>query len=312
MVPHSRGSRIPQRHRGVALILVLWISLALTLIASAMAAGLQRELRATGDLLDAAQLRQAARAGISRAAARMLNMESHEFEHFALLGAAGYWHRFQFGDHEVRYRVTSELGRLDLNQADRELILGLLVAIGVEGQQADSLTDNILDWRDPSPETRLRGTPPAAYPALGIPEGRRDGPFESVEELQLVAGITAEIYRKLLPFVTTHTGARRPAPQHAAVPVLAAHPGMVLESAREWARDREDIALAGGGTLPAFPGSVRGGARGVWAIEAVSDNGARSRSHIETVISTQPGEHLPISYLEWREPPIASQTTGIP
>lgn len=297
--------RFPPKQRGVALVLVLWVSLALTLIGTVMSSSLQREIRATSDLIEAAQSRQAARAGISRGMAHLRNLDAGEIEPFAIAGAAGQWQRFVFQGFQVHYRVVSEMGRIDINRVDRDLLRGLLTAVGVDDPLwADSLTDNILDWRDSSTETRLQGTPPEAYVRLGLPEGRRDGLFESIEELQQVAGIDAEIYRRIVPYVTVHTYARRPSPSHAAVTVLAAHPDASIEFARSWANEREAIVRAGGGPLPAFPGGARGGIHGVWAVEAIARSADRTLAHIEAVVLPVNDEHRPVLVLEWREPPL--------
>jgi len=297
--------------RGIALVLVLWIALALTLIGSVMSSSLQREARATGDILAAAQARQAARAGVSRGLVHLRNLDIADIRRLALAGTAGEWHHFTLGDLDVRYRFFGELGRLDLNRADRDLLQGLLLAVGVDGARADMLTDNLLDWRDRSPETRLHGTSPEAYAAIGLPEGRRDGDFESIEELQQVAGFTAEIFRRLAPHVTVHTGGRRPAPEYASAQVLAAHRSVDMDFAEAWVRDRRTVVLEGAGRVPPFPGGgARGGITSVFGLEAVAGDGLSARAHIEVVFDLRAGERLPITLLEWREPPIWPPAPG--
>lgn len=310
MAARRQGLQAAPQH-GVALVLVLWIALALTLIGAVMASSLQREARATGDILQAAQARQAARAGISRGLVQLRNLESGDVRQLALAGTAGEWQGFALGDLEVRYRFFGEAGRLDINRADRDLIQGLLLATGVPTNRLDTLTDNLLDWRDPSPETRLHGTSPGAYSGLGLSEGRRDGEFESVEELQQVAGYSPEIYRRLARHLTVHTNARRPDPEFASVMVLAAHPGASMDVAETWARDRQEITRAGAGALPSFPfGGARGGLSSVFGIEAVASDGQGTRAHIEAVFDIRQGERLPVTLLEWREPPIWQPAPG--
>lgn len=307
MPPAGLRERIvpPAAERGVALVLVLWIAVALTLIGTVMATSLQRELRATHDILQAAKTRQAARAGISRGLVHLRSLPAEEMRLLALAGVAGEWHHFDLDGVSVRYRIFSELGRVDLNRADRELIRGLLLAAGADPAQLDMLTDNILDWRDPSAATRLHGTSPDAYRESGWPDGRRDGDFESVEELQQVAGFTPELYRQLAPYLTVHTRARQPAPEYAAIAVLAAHPGVDPGTASGWARERDQIIRAGTRVLPPFPGGgARGGETGIFGIESVASSGAGSAAHIEVIVDARPGQRLPVTVLEWREPPL--------
>ena len=56
--------------------------------------------------------------------------------------------------------------------------------------------------------TRLRpnGAEEAAYRAAGLPWGPKNAPFETVEELQQVLGMTADIYKRVAPSLTTYSG----------------------------------------------------------------------------------------------------------
>jgi general secretion pathway protein K len=296
--------------RGVALVLVLWVALALTLVASAMVFSLQRELRSASDILAAAQARQAARAAVSLGMAQTLQLDPDELHQMLLEGTAGRWQSLPIGDGEVRYRITSEAGRVDLNRADPVVIVGLIrEAGGVRGRRLEILTDNILDWRDPSPDTRHFGATPEEYRALGLVEGRRDGNFESVEELQQVAGITAELYQRIAPHVTVHTGLSRPVADFASTPVFAALPGVSSRFAESWVEERNRAVLEGL-SPPVFRGSrAQPGTTRVFRLEAVATSGRRSRAHVEAVFGHRGGP-MPVSTLEWREPPAWAPAPG--
>ncbi|WP_320046860.1 type II secretion system protein GspK [uncultured Ilyobacter sp.] len=97
----------------------------------------------------------------------------------------------------MRFGITPESAKLNLNHASDEqieqLVTPLLVALEIEN--APELVAAILDWRDTDDETREGGAENDYYNALnpGPPYNAKNGPFDTVEELLLVRGITAAI-----------------------------------------------------------------------------------------------------------------------
>jgi general secretion pathway protein K len=134
-------------------------------------------------------------------------------------------HEFTFGGIRMRIAVQDELGRIDLNHADRSLIARLFQSAGLGGDAAESLADKVLDWREGGPGKRLSGAKAPDYRAAGLGYGPRGGPFQSVDELKLVLGLTPALYRRVEPALTVYSG--RPAidPRFAPAAALAALPG---------------------------------------------------------------------------------------
>ena len=97
----------------------------------------------------------------------------------------------------VRFGVTDESSKLNLNQATRDQLLILVRAAIDEDQELDPLdiVGAILDWRDQdsTPQTEAGDTEGTYYEELDKPYKIRNGPFDSVEELLLVKGITAQL-----------------------------------------------------------------------------------------------------------------------
>src|SRR5262245_22039355 len=54
---------------------------------------------------------------------------------------------FLFGDTKARIAIQDELGRIDLNHADRSVLVGLFSSVGLDLDAAAALADNVLDWR---------------------------------------------------------------------------------------------------------------------------------------------------------------------
>jgi general secretion pathway protein K len=138
---------------------------------------------------------------------------------------------FSFSGMTVRVAIQDELGRIDLNHADRSLLAGLFQSAGLGMDAAAALADKILDWRESGPGRRPNGAGEPEYRAAGISHKPRKGPFQSVDELRLVMGMTAELYRRVQPALTVYSGRPFLDPQFAPVEALAALPGQSRETA---------------------------------------------------------------------------------
>jgi len=164
---------------------------------------------------------------------------------------------FDLGGRRIVVVVQDELGRIDLNQADGTLLLGLLVSVGLDVAAAEALVDKILDWRDTSPMKRLNGAKAAEYRAAGYDYQPRNGPFQSVDELRLVMGMTPDIFARVEAAVTVYSGRPRFDPQVAPREALLALPATdaAQTAALMAARSQAGAALAGfGDPLTALKG----------------------------------------------------------
>jgi general secretion pathway protein K len=122
-------------------------------------------------------------------------------------------------------RLFTQQGRINLNQADRNLIAGLFQAAGLGADAAGSFADKVLDWRETSPGKRPNGAKEPDYRAAGLKYGPRGGPFQSVDELKLVLGMTLELYSRVEPALTVYSGRQFIDPQFAPALALAGLPG---------------------------------------------------------------------------------------
>src|SRR5690606_5790608 len=113
-----------------------------------------------------------------------------------------------------------------------EVLRGLFQAAGVAPADAQVLTAHVVAWRTPSAFEDTIGDG-ADYAAAGRHYGPRHGPFASVEELQMVLGMTPALYRTVAPHITLWSGQASPDPNVATSLALAAIPGMTAQRAQE-------------------------------------------------------------------------------
>lgn len=132
----------------------------------------------------------------------------------------------RFDGRTIEVSVQDEAGRIDLNAASGELLHRLLVAHGMETQGAHVLVDKVLDWREPGIGKRLNGAKAEDYQAAGLPFGPRNGPFASLDELKLVMGMSRDLFDRIRPALTVHSGSPVLDPALAPRGVLLALPGM--------------------------------------------------------------------------------------
>ena len=106
----------------------------------------------------------------------------------------GRWQSEEFGAGGYWVRVSDEGGKLNLNQITEPTLQQTFTNLGVDAKVGEALTDAILDWRDTDPLTRLHGAESDYYLTLPIPYPAKDGPFDTLDELLLVRGVTSALF----------------------------------------------------------------------------------------------------------------------
>jgi general secretion pathway protein K len=126
-----------------------------------------------------------------------------------------------------RYRVTlRDAGAaLNVNRATETELRRFFGALRVDAGKADQLAQTMLDWRDPDHLRRARGAERDDYLRAGRAVLPRHGPFETLDELGDVMGMTAEILALARPYLTL-LGTGQVNINAAPRPVLLALPGL--------------------------------------------------------------------------------------
>ena len=109
----------------------------------------------------------------------------------------------------TRYGLTDEERHLNLNTAPAAVLQRLLVAqAAVRASDAEAIAASIEDWRDTDDKERPLGAENAYYQTRHDPYACKDGPFENIEELLLVKGVTPTAYARVAPYLTVHGSGR--------------------------------------------------------------------------------------------------------
>jgi general secretion pathway protein K len=185
---------------GIALIAVLWTLTLLSIIAAALSLETRTDARIARNMADNAAARAAADAGIQRAILNLLAPDADKT--FRADGTVNDWH---FADSDVRISLRNEGDKVNLNQAPEAALAALFNSVGVDPGKAQSLADAIADFRDPDNLTRASGAEEAEYRDAGLAWGPKNAPFEAVDELQQVLGMTAGIYKRVAPYLTIYS-----------------------------------------------------------------------------------------------------------
>jgi general secretion pathway protein K len=289
------------RQRGVALVLVMWVAVLLTVIASSFIVERRTEMMVVGNSVSMARAEAIADAGVQRAV----------FEIYRNDNAPEAWKRdgtrydMSFDGTPVSVEIRDESAKIDINTAYEPLLRGLLVNSGLADDEASRVLDAILDWRDPDELKRPNGAEEPDYRAAGLTYKPANGPFQAIEELQLVLGMRPEIYRRVAPLITVYSRAPGVNTQLASREVLLSLPGATTELVDEYLARRE-AARALGQPLPVFPTTLPGPAgftmvASIRAQAMLDDGTAFVR---EAVAILRPAPRRPVTFLAWRQLPL--------
>lgn len=89
---------------------------------------------------------------------------------------------------KVKIRVQDETGKLALSKLSPLTLNILFEEMGIAAQEADTLTDSLLDWIDEDDLTRLNGAESDYYERIGVDYVPPNEPIQSWEELRLIQG----------------------------------------------------------------------------------------------------------------------------
>ena len=193
-----------RRSRGFALLVVLWFLVLLAAVGTYLMANARSETALARNLLVAAKADALADAGVAQA---VFNLTDPMPTRRWLLDGAPHQIKLPGGDAVIRLR--DEGAKINPNLASDALLAGLLQAVGIDPARAGRLGAAIADWVGSDENLRPLGAKLEQYKAAGRTYGPPNGPLESLDELQLVLGMTPEIYAAVRSYLTIYTSDRK-------------------------------------------------------------------------------------------------------
>lgn len=182
---------------GFALVAALWVLVLLSIIAASAITTARTDHFIARSGVAEAQARSLAEAGLTRAVIAL--MVRDQSDPWPIDGTV---RGFAYAGTQIEIAIQDEFGKIDLNAASDEALRAVLTAAGVERQSLDAIVDAIADWRDGDDDRRLHGAEKEDYRAVGLPYVPRNGPFESVAELEQVLGVPRAVVQRVLPMLT--------------------------------------------------------------------------------------------------------------
>ncbi len=289
-----------KRQNGIALVIVLWMLVLLIVLATGYNRMMRTETLLTANMVRSAQTLALAEAGIHQTITELLkpaNEQSWKTD--------GTTYEYQLNNETIKLQIRSETGKIDLNTAGAELLYGLLKSTNETEENLLPLLQAILDWRDKDNLARTHGAEDADYKNADLTYGAKDGPFNSLDELLLVQGITIELYQKIKHALTIYSHDAGIYPQDASREALFAIPFMTEEILDTYIEERnanddpqKNLPLIGVNSkyLAKRKGIVFS------IISEAEINNTRSR--IEVVVSMRRYNNKPYTILAWQEAPM--------
>lgn len=293
--------------RGIALVIVLWMLVLLSIIATGFVTGTRTEIQLAQNLGSAARAEALADAGVNKAIYELSRAHLVR-EPWSGNGAA---HPWAFQGENIAITITDESGKIDINVAPEALLSVLFRAAGAPDDGSAALVDAVMDWRDADNLKRLHGAELDDYVAAGRAVRPANAPFSSTDELRLVIGVTETLYRRLAPWITIHSKRAGIDPALAPRAILEAFPGATPEAVEAYLAAR-DSARAEGRPVPVFGPAAAFATAGtqVYGIQSKVELKDRTAFIREAIVRAPAGSPVPPVVLAWRQVAVDRAGTG--
>ncbi|MCX8030061.1 MAG: general secretion pathway protein GspK [Thermodesulfovibrionales bacterium] len=237
------------------LVLLLWVLTILMMIVLSFSTNIRRETFATIGFRDNLDKKLLAQAGIERGIIELFYRNTSKNQEIAQLEKK-YWdvdaspYSLEIFGGNVTISIAEESGKINinsLNDLSGIILKNLLINMNVPEQEALTIVDSILDWKDSDDLRRLNGAESDYYLSLPIPYRAKNEKFDTIEELALVRGITEEILygsdskKGIYEFVTVYSNSDTINIRFAPREVLLAIPGFTEELVGEIIEKRKGL-----------------------------------------------------------------------
>lgn len=243
-----RQPRQQKQQRGIAIIMVLWMIMVMSMMAATLMYSVKTETQMVSYARENAQARAFADAATHYTVMQLfLPPDKREV---IIGGGASRW---VYAGYQAEIRVVGENGLIDINRADRRLLTLVLEQVGVIDDEAETMLDIIEDFRDPDDLKHINGAEDNDYEDEGLDFGAKDAPFERIEELQQVLGMTSRLYEALSRYLSVNSNSGGINPMLAPRQILLVLAEGDAELVDEYIRQRDEAE--GAFVQPPFGGS---------------------------------------------------------
>lgn len=213
-----RFRRALRDQKGIALLIVLMVTTVMTVLILDLHQSVRINFYIASNLADGVKASYLVRSGVQVAAGALLSdrqdnsVDSLHEDWYDFLGKLG-MPGMPVGDGTVIMEINDEAGRFNLNAMvgkrgnQRKQMVDIFRKL-LEGEELDpDLANAVVDWIDADEETLDEGGAEDqvyGYEAMDGAVVSKNSPFDSLQEVRLVAGITDEVWQKLEPLVTIY------------------------------------------------------------------------------------------------------------
>jgi general secretion pathway protein K len=273
------AARVAERERGIAIVAALWASALFAIIVLSVLQIVRADARVGRGREDAAQLSSVADAAVNITILSLLGPRATQPPLNALPFTV------PFAGYAARVTVQDEVGKIDLNMSSTATLFQLLFAAGLDTTAATQMANRLVAWRgDPAAQSQESDGASAAHGTL----------FQSVEELQLIAGMTPDLYRRIAPLVTVYSQTPSVDPVFSSPGVLNVFRTIDPNAEAVWRRMEEE--RAGLRTPEPSPGVALGHA---FTITAEVSGAASARAIRTATIRVTGQQQAPLVIYRW-------------
>jgi general secretion pathway protein K len=315
---------------GVALLIVLWVLTILLVIVFSFSFMTRTETLSTASFKGGLERKFIAEGAMERAIMELFYRNVYKNQTIELEGREvwqvdGTPYTGQLGNGTYTVSIIDESGKVDINSASDVVLKNLFLNTGISEEEADTIVDSIMDWKDPDDLHRLHGAESDYYLSLQNPYKAKNARFDSLEELLLVKGVTADILygnkerKGIIDFLTVYTKKNKININAAPKEVLMALPGMTPELADSIISSRQTKETTGGANVQGVLGEnyslmapyITTGGSNVFSIDAIgrkeNEKGAYAIRATVILASTASVYEVPYKFVYYKTPVTITQ-----
>lgn len=297
--------------QGIALLMVLWVITMLMALVISFSFLTRTEALSTIFFKEGTQKKLFAEAGVERAIMEIYHRQTFRNQTVVVEGNEvvridGRQVSGRIGQGRYDFRLLSESGKIDINKMTDLtgiVLKTLLTNTGVTEEDAAVIVDSILDWTDKDNLRRLNGAEDEYYLSLPVPYRAKNRPFDAIEELLLVRGMSADILfgtgdrKGLIHYLTVYGTSSKVNINAAPKEILMALPGLDEDTVKRVLSQREvaeftsvqEIQAITGLNFPILAEYIDMSETDVYTIESVGFQGDSKEGYGIRAIVSVPG-----------------------